>query len=344
VLWLGGSAGVDRHAPAGPDPWALGASGAAATGPGPSETPEPTPPALARLMLTPSKRDQIRAALSRALVHHSPEASAAVAVSLLELRASAELAPVLAQAGASTAFTQLRMLLVGSCDLALAGRGEWLSMALVERPGALLAEYELIVSGDWTRADMEVCFGQGRPGRVTRAAAPGLDGEPISVIPTDGPPVLIGWLDDHTFITSSGTVDAARVAARLKPRAGPPSPLDQIGSRIDREASAWLVGTRESLAEAVKTPELTADVSARLVLDDAGLAGAVALYQRDPKRADQTQAAVETMLASVKDDPILSLALPVLAVERDGATVRVRGRLPVDLLGKVGVVLAQALP
>ncbi|MBL8620052.1 MAG: protein kinase [Myxococcales bacterium] len=331
-------------APARPDPWALSASGAVAPGSGSAEPLEPTPPAVARIALTPAKRDEIHAALGKVLAHHSPDATVVVALSLLEVRASAELSPVLARAGESTTFTQLRMLMVGSCDLALGARGEWLSMALVERPGALLKEYELIARGDWSRAEMEACFGQGRPGPVSRAAAPGLPGEPITVIPTDGPPVLIGWLDEHTFYSTTSTVDAAGIAARLAARTGKPSTLDQIGSRIDRQASGWLVGTRAALAGAVETPALAADVSVRLELDDTGLVGTIALYQPDAKRADATQGAVDAMIAKAKEDPILGLAIPALAVERDGTTVRMRGRMPIDLLAKAGVQLARALP
>jgi hypothetical protein len=250
-----------------------------APGSGNPEPLEPTPPAVARIALTAAKRDEIHAALGKVLAHHSPDATVVVALSVLEVRASAELSPVLLRAGESTTFTQLRMLMVGSCDLALGARGEWLSMAMVERPGALLKEYELIARGDWSRAEMEACFGQGRPGPVSRATAPGLPGEPITVVPTDGPPVLIGWLDEHTFYSTTSTADAAAIAARLTPRTGKPSALDQIGSRIDRQASAWLVGTRAALAAAVETPALTADVSVRLELDDAGLVGTVALYQ-----------------------------------------------------------------
>ena len=331
-------------APTRPDPWALSAASAVGPGSGSAEPPEPTPPALARLALTPAKRDEIHAALGKVLAYHSPDAAVVVALSLLEVRASAELSPVLVRAGESTTFTQLRMLLVGSCDLALGGRGEWVSMAMVERPGALLKEYELIARGDWTRAEMEACFGQGRPGPVSRAAAPGLPGEPITVVPTDGPPVLIGWLDEHTFYTTTRTVDAAAIAARLTPRTGKPSALDPVGSRIDRQASGWLVGTRASLAGAVDTPALAADVSVRLMLDDTGLAGTVALYQPDGKRADATQAAVDEMLAKAKEDPLLGLAIPELAVERDGTIVRLRARLPIELLAKAGVQLARALP
>ncbi|MBK7072559.1 MAG: protein kinase [Myxococcales bacterium] len=341
VLVLGGDG---TPGPARPDPWALSASGAVAPGSGNPEPLEPTPPAVARIALTAAKRDEIHAALGKVLAHHSPDATVVVALSVLEVRASAELSPVLLRAGESTTFTQLRMLMVGSCDLALGARGEWLSMAMVERPGALLKEYELIARGDWSRAEMEACFGQGRPGPVSRATAPGLPGEPITVVPTDGPPVLIGWLDEHTFYSTTSTADAAAIAARLTPRTGKPSALDQIGSRIDRQASAWLVGTRAALAAAVETPALTADVSVRLELDDAGLVGTVALYQPDGKRADATQAAVDAMIAKAKEDPILGLAIPALAVERDGTTVRMRGRMPVDLLAKAGVQMARALP
>jgi hypothetical protein len=156
--------------------------------------------------------------------------------------------------------------------------------------------------------------------------------------------VLIGWLDEHTFYTTTNTVDAAGIAARLVARTSKPSALDQIGSRIDRQASGWLVGTRAALAGAVETPGLAADVSVRLELDDAGLVGTVALYQPDAKRADATQAAVDAMIAKAKEDPLLGLAIPALAVERDGATVRMRGRMPIDLLAKAGVQLARALP
>ena len=154
----------------------------------------------------------------------------------------------------------------------------------------------------------------------------------------------MGWLDDHTFFATTREVDAAALAPRLRPRTTAPSPIDEIGSRIDRQASAWLVGTRAAVAKNIDTADLAADFSARLELGDDGLAAAVALYQTDRKRADKTQAAAEELLGKFKDDPLLRLAIPELALERDGATVRMRGRLPVGLLEKVGLELAAALP
>ncbi|MBK9032735.1 MAG: serine/threonine protein kinase [Myxococcales bacterium] len=324
------------------DPWALGASTSAG-----SIEPDPpgqAPPLVARLELTPARRAELRAELGAALSHHSPEASAVVGVMIAEVRASAELAPVLARAGESAALTQMRMLFVGTCELDLSARGDWLSLALIERPGALLNEWELIVRGSWTRAELEPCLGKGRPGTIARMAAPGLDGQPITAIPTDAAPQLVGWLDDHTFIATTREVDAAALAPRLRPRTTAPSAIDEIGSRIDRQASAWLLGTKAAVAKNIDTADLAADFSARLELGDDGLAAAVALYQTDRKRADKTQAAAEELLGKFKEDALLRLAIPELAIERDGATVRMRGRLPVGLLEKLGLELAAALP
>ena len=159
-----------------------------------------------------------------------------------------------------------------------------------------------------------------------------------------GLPVLVGWLDDHTFIVNSDLVGVDEIAPRLAVRAGKPSPLDEIGSRIDRATSAWIIGTAAAVKNAVDTPALATDFTMRLELDAQGLTGALALYTPDRKRADAAAVAAQALLDQLKENRLLAIAIPALALERDGTTVRLRGQLPADLLSKFGKELASALP
>ena len=336
--------GDRRPSPQAPDPWAVPAVAVTTPVAGEGLPRNPAPVALAQLELTSSKKAEVRAALSDALRHHSPKATVVVGLSLAEIRASEAMRPALDTADASAALTQMRMLFVGACELELSARGQWMTLALVERPGTVLPSWELIASGDWTRDELEPCLGKGRPGKVSRRGAPGLDGEPITVVPTDGLPVLVGWLDDHTFIVNSDLVGVDEIAPRLAVRAGKPSPLDEIGSRIDRATSAWIIGTAAAVKNAVDTPALATDFTMRLELDAQGLTGALALYTPDRKRADAAAVAAQALLDQLKENRLLAIAIPALALERDGTTVRLRGQLPADLLSKFGKELASALP
>ena len=321
-----------------PDPWAQ-------PGPtGPAEALGPAPPPLARLELTAARRTELRDAIGQVLAHHAPDASAVVTVSLAELRASDELAPVLTRAHESTLLDQLTSLFVGQCPIDLAGRGDWVSLAVVNTEGESAAAYDLIASGAWTRAELERCLMTGRSGEVTRKGAPGVDGEPLSVIPTGTKDTdVIAWLDDHTFFATTRAPDPAFLAARLR-GTGKPGPLQQIGSRFDRRATGWAVSRREALETAVEDPALRADFTARLELDDDGVEVAGVFYLPDARRADAAERALRTQLDALFDTPLLKLALPDVAIERDGTAVRARGRLPLDLVAKLKDVLVEAMP
>jgi hypothetical protein len=95
---------------------------------------------------------------------------------------------------------------------------------------------------------------------------------------------------------------------------------------------------------AVDTPALATDFTMRLELDAQGLTGALALYTPDRKRADAAAVAAQALLDQLKENRLLAIAIPALALERDGTTVRLRGQLPADLLSKFGKELASALP
>ncbi|MEZ4404504.1 MAG: protein kinase [Kofleriaceae bacterium] len=321
------------------DPWAGGAppeTGAASAA--------PARPSLEPVELDAATRSQVRDQLEQSLAYHAPDAALVVAVSLAELRSTAAFTPALARAGQSVTFTQLRMLFAGTCQLDLAARGSWLSLAMLERPGATMKEYDLIFRSTWDRDELEACLAEGRPGKPHREAVAGLAGAPITSIPTGDAPMLVGWIDDHTVWMTTRTVDAAEVAARLRPRRTAPSQLDQLGSRIDRHATVWMAGTRAAVEASVDTKALAADFTVRGQLEADGLAVAMALYLPDAKAADAAHQAAEQLVGKLTDDALLRAAIPDLALERDGTVVRLRGRLPDDLLGKVGAQLAQALP
>jgi hypothetical protein len=89
------------------------------------------------------------------------------------------------------------------------------------------------------------------------------------------------------------------------------------------------------MAAVVSNPDLAGDLSARAELDLAGLGVGVAMYQPDRAHADRTQAAIKAGLATIASDQVLRFAFPDLAVERDATIVRVRGRVPTDLLAKL---------
>jgi hypothetical protein len=218
------------------------------------------------------------------------------------------------------------------------------SFGVVHEREQRAAQYDLIASGTWTRADLEACFMTGRNGKASRRAVPGRAGEPITVVPTgDDSADLFLWFDDHTFYATTRPADAKFLAERLRPRAKP-SVLDQIGTRIDRHATGWIAARREAMDGAVENADLRADFTARLELDVEGLAVAAAFYQPDDAAAERTQRAMAAQLATITDQPLMKLAFPELATERDGTTVRVRGRLPAGLLDKLKEQLLAAMP
>jgi len=344
VLGRGGGGGGSPVAttPRAPDPWADNASPVAA---GEPMERSPTPPALARLELTAELRDALREQAAAALLHHAPDATAIATISLAELRANDALGPVLTRAHGSALFDQLTSLFVGTCELDLAGRGNWVSLGVLHGNGKTVAQYDLIASGSWTRTELETCFMTGRNGTLARRNVKGGQGDAISAVPTGlaEHPDLILWLDEHTFYASTRPGDAAFLAERAALRTNP-SPLDRIGSRIDRHATGWIVARREAMASAVEDVALRADFAARLELGDDGLAAAAALYQTDDAAAEKTRVALAKQLAAVTDSPLLRLAIPELAVERDGTTVRLRARLPSGLLEKLREQLIEAMP
>jgi hypothetical protein len=98
---------------------------------------------------------------------------------------------------------------------------------------------------------------------------------------------------------------------------------------------------------AVDTPALATDFTMRLELDAQGLTGALALYHARSASAPTPTAvaAVEALLdQGSRRTGSWGIAIPALALERDGTTVRLRGQLPADLLSKFGKELASALP
>jgi|JI10StandDraft_1071094.scaffolds.fasta_scaffold08268_6 tRNA A-37 threonylcarbamoyl transferase component Bud32 len=299
-------------------------------------------PRLTAAVLTPARRDALRGKLSTALLHHSPDATVAVGVSLAELRAEPDLSKLTSTD--SMLFGALRAMLLGACALPIGAEADWLTLALVERPEADVRDYELIVSGPWSRAEVEACLATGRPGAPSQVGGPGLDGTPLTSIPTDGDPVLVPWLDDRTFLVSTRVLDVAAAAARVRPRIANPSALDQIGTRIDRHATGWMVGAAAAVTDVIENRELAHPFTLRLTLGDDGVAGLLSLYPPDRARADRAQVAARGLLGELQKNPLLVQAFPELAVERDGDTVRLRGRLPARFTPVVAAQLVAALP
>ncbi len=328
--------GTDRAAhrlrPAPDDPWA---------------TPTTPPPGPARPVtpLEPGERTQIRRELADAARHAADDLQSVAGVAFAEVRADATLGSVVTAGTHSLVFSSISAMLVGHCDLDLAGRARWLVLGV----GAD-GDFDLIAKGAWTREDIERCLMSGRKGESRRVAAGGTD-DAITLVPLDGPDghrwQPIGWLDDETFITTTRTgADADFIAARLA--AAPlahPSALTRAVDHLDRQATVWVATNRAGFDGAIENPALRgAELTARMALTDDNADFAVALTYADLTRATAAHDFVDRQLAALAGGGMLSIALPGLAVTRTGPVVHVVGEIPPALLGSLRDQLLKSMP
>lgn len=314
--------------PGRPDPWTAPATEAD----GGSDAP------AVEVELSAERRDALRGKLSAALLHHAATSTAAIGLSVAELRADEHFAQLLGRN--SLMVGSIRTLLLGSCDLPIAAEADWLTLAVVERPGSL-RDYELAVSGPWPRERVEACLSTADAGPAQRV---GGDGEPVSELTTADGVRRVVWLDERTFLVATYPLAADDALGRARPRIADPSPLDQIGTRVDRHATAWMVGTAATVAGVVDDQALAHAFALRIGVDDDGLAGVLSLFPPDRRSAERALASLRRLLGELQTNPLLSKAFPDLAIEIDGDTVRLRGRLPARFSQVVADQLAGGLP
>jgi hypothetical protein len=322
--------GDRRKASTADDPWA-------------QPTPSKPPPGPERpiVPLERDERDAIRRELAQAARHHADDLRSVMGVALAELRADPQLGQAVGQGSRSLVLAGMSTILVGSCDFDLAGRGRWLILGIDEHD-----DFDLIARGDWTREDIEACLMTKRTGEARRVPPPAgladLGDRPITLIPLDGPDgyrtQAVGWLDEHTFVTSTrDDADVDYIAARLvgEPPARPSATTRAVAG-LDREATLWLASDRAGFDDVVETAELKgAELTGRLALTSAGADFAIALTYADVAKATAAHDYVDRQLASLASGGMLAMALPGLVVERKGSAVSITGGIPTGLLGSL---------
>ncbi|HVV85052.1 MAG TPA: hypothetical protein VHE35_18435, partial [Kofleriaceae bacterium] len=336
----GGAANAthERRAPDPDDPWAK------------ANTPPPPGPARPVVPLGPGDREAIRRELAEHARHVAGDLRSVIGVSLAELRADAALGPAVTAGSHSLIMGTVSSMLVGRCDFDLAGRARWLILGVDSG-----SDFDLIARGDWTRDDIERCLMQGREGEAKRIAASGasadLGDEPLTQIPLDGADShrfqTVGWLDDHTFVTSTRAgADADYITERLVgAREAQPSALTAALTGLDRRSTMWLASTREGFDDVVEQPALRgAAMTAHFSLTDQGGEFGVVLAYDDVAAANGAHDYLDRQLAAMADGGLLGAALPGLAIERKGTSVQIGASVPRAFLAPLRDQLVKAMP
>ena len=321
------------------DPWAT-----------PTPVPPPPGPAPEVVPLEPAERDAVRQELAGVVGHHADDLRSVMGMAMAELRGDPVLGPAVTAGARSLVMSSMAAMLIGRCDFDLAGRARWLSLG-IDAGG----DFDLIARGDWTRDDIEQCLMTGRQGAPRRIAGPAghadLGDAPITLVPrgddADGDQQAIGWLDDHTFIsTTRDDADADWIAARLigAPPARP-SAVTAAVAALDRRATLWLASDRAGFDDVIEASELRgAELTARIALATDGARFAFVLTYVDVAAATTAHTYVDRQLAALGSGGMLAVVLPGLVVERKAAAVRVAGTVPATMLPSLRDQVIKAMP
>jgi serine/threonine-protein kinase len=261
----------------------------------------------------PPRREGDDSGLPRALRHHPADTAVVLGLRARELRQSPAFARIIdaeKQRGALATLVAATRL----CELDAIDDVDWISVGL---GGAGRDQADLILSGNFTREQIEGCLGKtgaslGSGFKTRRRGS-------ITEI-TDGPaPWRILWLDDRTLMLSTrAAADAAWFAAREKgedPVTGEPTMAAGLAA-VDREATLWLVGQPDSLdvgaeLQGLPVPEL---LSGHLAVSDRIELAAVMRYP-DATRAAEARDRVAAKVAELERDPMAASFFESLSTE-----------------------------
>jgi len=187
--------------------------------------------------------------LTRVVRHHPIDTEILVGLRVRDLRNSQALAGLVARLMKITEVEQLTM--VGKmCDIDPIRSIEWVSVG-VSPSGS--DELEIVVSGDFTRDNLESCIS--RLANFGEAAIEVTRSDSITRLVVEGDPFGLAWIDDNTvLLTTRKTVKDEWLKQRAKGTS--PSLADRL--TVDPQIAAgtvWFVGDPSEIAKEVDAPD-----------------------------------------------------------------------------------------
>ncbi len=171
---------------------------------------------------------------SAALAHLADDVSYVAGAQIAALAADTELSGLLDLLEGSTSLRLLRAQAgLDGCSLDIRGRATWVILGGPPVEGDL----DLIVSGRWTRAELDACLRDAYGGGTLES------GDKVSIIRGKKGERVIGWIDDHTAMLSSrDAADAAWMAARIDDVTAPDGELGVYLAETNLGGALWMAG------------------------------------------------------------------------------------------------------
>ncbi len=286
--------------PSADDPWgnavASGARDPAASG---TRTPSAgVTKALISATTTPAvpprSERPLRAELAAAVPRFPSDTQAIIGLVVDELRQHPDTAPMIAAATRDPRFAAL--LSVVGCDLDFGMTVDWLAIGTSARAA------DLVVSGRWTRDQIEACLGGARGSEIERSRGAG--GVPLSRLHGALGDRWLAWLDDRTFMTSTrDDADGAWLAARAVATTGPGGRVGELAAGVEHDATLWMAVDQATLAntDLAKVVPM-GDASGYAVLGD-GVAATATVHYADAAAATQAAAAMNAQFDAMVGGP-----------------------------------------
>ncbi|MCE9571880.1 MAG: serine/threonine protein kinase [Deltaproteobacteria bacterium] len=293
------------------DPWAA----AAASGAG-ERSPDPGPGSAAPVKAltrapppppAPPRSDRpLRTELAASVRVFASDTHAIIGLVVDELRQHPDTAPMIAAATRDPRFTAL--LHVDGCELDFGTAVDWLAIGTSARSA------DLVVSGRWSRDQIEACLGGARGSAIERSRGAG--GVQLTRLHGALGDRWLAWLDDRTFMTSTrDNADGAWLAARVAATAGPGGRVGELAKEVDRDATLWMAVDRETLedTELAKTVPM-GDAFGHAVLGE-GVKAAITVRYADVAAATKAAAAMTTQFDDMVGGPQMRTEMNIFSAE-----------------------------
>jgi hypothetical protein len=266
-----GAPALPRPAPSPDDPWAAatapglpaGSAAPATPGPGAAALTSPRKPAI------PRSDRPVRQELAAAYRFFPSDTRAVIGVVVDELRAHPDTAPMIMAAARDPRIVAL--LHTDGCELDFGGTVDWVAL------GATGLAIDVVVSGRWTRDEIETCLGGMRGSDIERSR---IGAVPLTRLHGALGDRWLAWIDDRTFMTTTrNDAGGAWLAARVAATTGPGGAVGGLIAAIDRDATIWLAVDAGTLADTDVAKDIPlGDAYGRAVLGDGFAARATVRY------------------------------------------------------------------
>jgi hypothetical protein len=298
---------------------------------------EPAPP--------PIDAAPLRAAMAAAVPHLPADEHFAAGLVIAELRSDRDLAGVIRRIMRAPEMVSAVQSLVGSCTLDLPALVDWVVLAGdLGEDGAPSDHTDVIVSGRWSRDELEACLAKAEDRTIERKPAPGgKDGTPLTVLHRKGGDRWFAWLDDHTVVvTQRAAGDAAWLAERLKAGVGPGGEVGELVRGLDLASSFWMVGDVSSIAESTN-PALAGILHGHAVLHDDRLEGTFSIRYAEAAAAEKAGLQIGAILDALQASPGFEAEYGKATLSQHDRDVEIVARMPRAALRSLSKSLGDSL-